>query len=229
MTYSVRNLAMATAFAMISGGASAALVQTLGPGSAVTTVNASADFEDPASLGVAYAEGGMTFTRVGISTNNNTCGFAGCPGNFAAYGFVGNYFYGADDTNVYPESYIQIDVNGGQNLGAIEFLFGWGPLAHAFYWEAFDNSVLVGSGNGSAGPGSVLGISGGAFDRIRFTDSAFAASINSLAQGVSPGIDSVRAQYAVPESGTVALLALGLAGLVLSRSKRPGAGSSRHF
>lgn len=222
MINSVRNLAMVAAMAVTTSAASAAIVQTIGSGSAVTTADTSAAFEDAASLGVTYSEGGMTFARVGISTNNNGCGFAGCASSFAAFGFVGNYFYGADDGNAFPESYIQIDVNGGQNLSAIEFLFGWGPRTHAFYWEAFDDGILVGSGNGSAAPGSVLGLSGGTFDRVRFTDSGFAASINSLAQGLSPAIDNVRGKFAanVPEPSTFALVALCLAGLRVSRNKR---------
>lgn len=139
MKHSFCVVALLATFVLGSGTASATIIQTFGSGSAVSTVNASADFEDAASLGVTYSEGGMTFTRVGISTNNNSCGFAGCTSNFAAYGFVGNYFYGARNYTI-PESYIQIDMNGGQNLNAIEFLFGWGPSSHVMSYARWQRT-----------------------------------------------------------------------------------------
>lgn len=216
MKHTVRKLIAVLAVGLSASAAHAALVQTTGSGSAVTAATATADFETAASLGASYTEGGLTFTRVGITTNNNGCGYAGCTYAFQSVGFVGNYFYGA--TTGSGDHYVQIDANSG-DLSAIEFIFGWAGAQHGFYWEAFDDNVLVGSGNGVANAGTVFGLSGGAFDRLKFTTAQGSAALTNFSQGISPGIDNVRVQAnAIPEPGSIALVGLGL--LAAARVRR---------
>jgi PEP-CTERM motif len=198
---------------VVSAPALAVPGQSTGVGSAVTSVDTVANFEDPASLGAVYTEGGLTFTRVGISLNNNGCGFAGCSGSFHPFGFIGNYFYGHNTQG----GYIQID--SATDLFAIEFTSGWGPTSHNFYWETYRDNVLTGSGTGGAGSGTVIGIADTAgFDRLLWTDE-FNGGAANLSTNNAPAIDNVRAQF-VPEPASIALLALGLAGLGFGNRKR---------
>ncbi len=78
---------------MFQATAHAQVVLTVGSGSAVTTVQGSATFENASSLfSRPYLEGGMSFNSVGLSLNNNGCGFSGCSGAFPFSGT--NYLYG---------------------------------------------------------------------------------------------------------------------------------------
>ena len=67
----------ALAGALLSTSAFATVIQSVGAGSAVSTVQGSADFESQNALNDnPYSEGGMLFSRTGLSFNNNGCGFA---------------------------------------------------------------------------------------------------------------------------------------------------------
>jgi hypothetical protein len=65
------------------------IVLTTGAGSAVSRVDAVATFKTQESLGHTFVEGGLRFTRVNLSNNNNGCGFAGCSGDLGFTGFHG--------------------------------------------------------------------------------------------------------------------------------------------
>jgi len=191
-----------------------------GSGSAVTTVDAAANFEDVASLGATYTEDGLDFARVGLSLNNNGCGYAGCAGSFP--GFTGNYMYGVsfgDD----PNAYLSIRATGTNVFEALELNVGSGfgmTMSSIFKWEILNQgtSLATGSFAGSdAGAPIVLGVSESlGFDEFRLV-------VNHLiySQVSAPAFDNVSAQYlsatAVPEPTTILLLSTGLIGVAVRR------------
>lgn len=183
----------------------AAVVQSTGAGSAVTTVDASANFESVNALsGLNYTENGLFFTRTGL--NSNPCGYAGCSGHSGFAGFSGNYMYGVG------EGYYTIAATGTNTFSGLEFAFGsgFGGTSAAGAWQAYNNAALVGSGTFTGLFGSTIGFSDVAgFDELRYTGSFFGFS--------APAFDTVRAQYvttqAVPEPASMALFGLGLAAL----------------
>jgi hypothetical protein len=191
---------------------SAATIQTFGSGSAVTSIDATANFESNASLfSNPYTENGLVFTRVGLTLNNNGCGFAGCGGAATFPGTSGNYFYGSTTSS---GGYIEIDT--ALTFTALEFVFGW-SVPHAVVWETLLDGNVVGSGSltGIAG-GTIFGFANTTgFDELRIASSA-TGSVSFNSGDSSPSIDTVRAQFAVgavPEPSTWAMMILGFSGV----------------
>lgn len=157
---------MATSmFLLFASSAGAAVVQTFGSGSAVSTITNSADFELNTSLSTPYSEGGMVFTYNG-SSNNNGCGFAGCTGHTGFFpGFSGNYMY-----SVGTDTFITISMDSGADFYAVEFAAGTGfSLPIYGYWETYRNNVMTGSGNFTSTGVDVLGLADpSGFDQVRF-------------------------------------------------------------
>lgn len=193
-----------------------AITQTFGSGSAVTTIQGTADFESVNALfDNPYVEGGMSFTRTNLTFDNNSCGFAGCSNSFP--GFSGNYMYG-----VGTDGYFEMAATGGNSFIGLEFQTGtgFGTSSVNVLWSAFLNNVLVGSGNTISTQGGVIGFSDvDGFDVLRYTDTAgFGA----------PAFDSVRAQFtpsAVPVPAALPLMAsaLGIFGIARRRNKSKAA------
>jgi hypothetical protein len=196
----------------------AAVVQSTGSGSAVTTVDATADFESQSALsGLNYQENGLAFTRVGLS--ENYCGYAGCDYHSGFNGFTGNYMYGVGD------GYYSMTTTGGKIFAGLEFAFGsgFGGYSATVEWQAFNKGVLVGSGAlvGDYGTnGTTLGFRDLAgFDELRYT--------GAFSGFTAPAFDSVRAQYIgaappaadVPEPASMLLFGLGLAALAGMRRR----------
>ncbi|MDP1653995.1 MAG: PEP-CTERM sorting domain-containing protein [Rhodocyclaceae bacterium] len=211
------TLLASAALLVFASSAGAAVVQTFGSGSAVSTITNSADFELNLTLSTPYSEGGMVFTYNG-SANNNGCGYAGCtfhPGFFP--GFSGNYMY-----SVGTNTFISITMGNGSDFSAIEFAAGTGygvPING--YWQTYNNSVLTGFGNFTTAGVDVLGLADSSgFDEVRY----FAFSSPDLQTGYSaPAIDTVRAGAggnSVPEPASLALLGIGLAGLSALRRRK---------
>lgn len=194
--------------------AQAQVTQTVGAGSAVSVVHASASFESQNALfDNPYLEGGLSFSRTNLSFDNNTCGFAGCAGHAGFAGFQGNYMYGAG-----TGGYFTMKAAAGQYFSGLEFLLGNGYQNTAQWnaqWTAFRNGSQVGTGTLSLyAAGDILGLSSATgFDELQYTD---------LDGYAAPAFDEVRAQYAsesvVPEPGTWMLMASGL--LVLGGAVR---------
>jgi protein with PEP-CTERM/exosortase system signal len=187
--------------------ASASVIQTIGDGSAVTTVEASAEFESLASLfgPYPYIEDTLAFSRVNLSDNNNGCGYAGCAGHTGFVGFSGNYMYGVGG------GYLLIQTTGSQFFTGLEFRAGTGFTSGTGVWEAYRLGALVGSGTFAAPSLVNVGFSDPlGFDELRYS-------------GGAPAFDSVLAQFdgtqAVPDSG-FSLFLLGTALLGLNEIRR---------
>lgn len=227
------SLAFAVGAALAPFSAKAAFAPST-PGIAVTSVDASADFESIASLtGNPYLEGGLSFSRTGLSFSNNGCGFAsssGCATNFPS--MVGNYMYGAG-----AGGYFEITATGGDTMTGIEFLFGleiggfpdFERLNHSFAYRAFLAGSSVGFGDFETLGGVVLAfVDPSGFDRLVITSKiitpddvgdARIAGFHPFSNN-TPAFDSVRVQFAVPEPATLPLVLSALAWLGFTRRRR---------
>ncbi|KPF47560.1 hypothetical protein IP87_16930 [beta proteobacterium AAP121] len=212
----VAALALGPLAALSSG---AAVVQTLGIGSAVTAVQFSADFSANTTLASPYSEGGLVFSHTGFADDNGGCGYAGefCvdlgAGEKYSEAFDGNYFATAGQN-----AYLRIS-SGDTALTAIEFAADSGYASIHLLWETWLGGTRTGQGKvslGASGVGGVVGLRDTAgFNEVRVY--AFdSASDNSGYSAAA--IDSVRG-FAVPLPGTLAL-ALGGLGLVAGLRRR---------
>jgi hypothetical protein len=212
-----RTLLVSAALLAFASSVGAAVIQTFGTGSAVSTVTNSADFELNLNLSTPYSEGGMVFTYNG-SSDNNGCGYAGCTFHSGFYpGFSGNYMY-----SVGTDTFISITMGNGSDFSAIEFAagsgFGGGING---YWQTYNNSVMTGFGNFTTSNVDVLGLADSSgFDEVRY----FTFPNPNQQTGTSaPAIDTVRAGSggnSVPEPASLALLGIGLVGLGAMRRRK---------
>lgn len=218
----LKTLIAVSVLAGFSVGASATIVSSVGAGSAVTSVDATMNFE--LSNNGPYTENGLSYVNVNSSYGSavNACGFAGCAWHFNAQGMSGNNSYGLGSGE-----YAELTRVGGGDFTALEAVVGTGYSYNDFYakWEAFNDSVLVGSGLEHLFKGTILGFSGpDAFDTLRIATYAnsnidFTGTFNATA------LDQVHGQFGsavhmaqVSEPGTMMLLGLGMVGL-WSRSR----------
>ena len=212
-------LASAGAAMLLSGPAGAAVIATLGSGTAVKTVTNAAHFELNTAMASGYVEDGLLFSYTG-SANNNGCGYAGvncydAPADLSP-AFSGNYMASSGNN-----AYISIRLASGLDFYKVEFAADTSYLNLNGYWKTFNDSVQTGAGNFSRPHGAVLGLADGAgFDEVRY----YAFSTANRQSGFSgSAIDEVR--VGVPEPASVLLMAVGLLGLTAVRRKRTAAGT----
>lgn len=222
MKKTLQRAAITSAAAMLlSGGAGAAVIATLGSGAAVKTVTNAAHFELNTAMASGYVEDGLRFSYTG-SANNNGCGYAGVNCYDAPTGlspaFSGNYMASSGNN-----AYISIRLASGLDFYKVEFAAGSSYLNLNGYWKTFNDSVQTGAGNFSQPRGAVLGLAdAGGFDEVRY----YAFSTANRQSGFSgSAIDEVR--VGVPEPASGLLMALGLFGLTAVRRKRTAAGAGR--
>jgi len=205
--------------------ANASVLQTVGSGSAVTSIDATADFTNPASLyDNPYIENGLSFSRTNLTFNNNGCGYD--PSCFEdTVNFNGNFMWGQG-----YGGYFTIQAEQGKFFHGLEFVMAAGFADHEivnFYWEAFSGNSLVGSGRGNVAEGTIVGFKDlMGFDTLRWTETLewYQGPANFTTTYNAPAFDTVRAQYGpasarVPEPATVGLLGLGLLGFAASSRK----------
>lgn len=160
----------------------------------------------------AYTEGGITVQQI----------------NPSQYGIWVTYNPGGADGNRawYPNGgdfgYTSLSLSSGLDFGDVGFVIGSGNSTHSrAYFELWDNGALVLSGSVAQSTGfHYLGFEGGGFDTILLRDGIAGLSLHDGSHNAL-AIDAieVRASRHVPEPASMALAALGLAGLGIMRRK----------
>jgi hypothetical protein len=207
--------ALILAGALATSGAGAAVLQTLGAGTAVGVATNTAHFDLDTTLANDWVEDGLSFHFSGYGANNG-CGFAGVDCYDAVSdlspAFAGNYLATSG-----MNAYISVRRADGADFYRIEFAAGSGYQALNGYWVTYDDGRRTGSGNFSAPRGAILGlVDANGFDEVRY----FAFSTANRQAGYSaPALDEVR--IGLPEPASPALCVAALAGMgVVLRSKR---------
>ena len=182
-------------FGVYVAPAQAAVIQSTGAGSAVTILDASADFESMSALfDNPYIENGLSFSRSNLSFNNNGCGFDGCTGaaNVDVFGGT-NFMYGTG-----ANGYFEMATTGSNLFSGLEFITSTGTISpYNATWIAYLNGSTVGSGYvDGLSYGAILGFSDAVgFDTLRYTVTHINGQGDIFA---SPMFDSVRAEYISP-------------------------------
>jgi hypothetical protein len=206
--------ALTLAQALAISGAGAAVLQSLGAGTAVGAATNVAHFDLNTTLANDWVEDGLLFHFSGYGANNG-CGYAGVDCYDAVSdlspAFAGNYM-ATSGTN----AYVSVRKADGGDIYRIEFAAGSGYLALNGYWATYDDGLKTGSGNFSAPRGAVLGLAAAdGFDEVRY----FAFSTANRQAGYSaPALDEVR--VGLPEPASPALCAVALLGMAAVRRRK---------
>ena len=162
------------------------------------------------SGGTVYSEGGLTVTQYQADQGNDIWVTLG-----NAEGVRSWYPNGGDN------GYTGIELTSGEDFSEVSFLFSsWG--SGSLQYSLLNNGMEVLGGTYSS-PSGVLtraGFSGGGFDQLLLRSGSEGSIGDARIQALQ--LDSIKADSlvaAVPEPGTFALLALGMAGMIVRRRK----------
>ena len=219
----VRTRRILTTIALLIGAPALARAQvtlSTGAGSAVSRVDVSASFESSSALTASpYVENGLTFTRTGLTDNNNGCGYAGCDTHFLS--FASNFMYGVGG------GYFSVFAPSGRVFSALELIADNGFITTSpstYVFAAFLHGIVAGSASLAAPAGTIMGVASlTGFDELRY--------YSTLQGNRAPAFDEVRAQLvdvtATPEPASMVLFATGLLAIaciaVRRRSQRTDA------
>jgi hypothetical protein len=207
------------ALALLLGGvgqARAGMILTFGTGSAVTSVDREATFDNV----VTFTNlNGYTEDKLLISVNNVAYTFFDPTDGSGLGGFSGGFFYPNGGAN----GGTLITTTDGAKITGIEFNVGtgYGQTTTNFAWEAFKNGTPDGSGALAVTSGTVLGFSDASgFDKLyigAYVSLGTAQTANVVTDYQAAAIDNVKVQLQgvspVPEPSTLTLLGIGAAGL----------------
>lgn len=159
-----------------------------------------------------HAEGGILVQQVNGDGGNSIWVTYNPSGSEGAFSWYPN---GGDS------GYTMITRSGGIDFDDLGMLVGSGNSGHNnVYFELYDNSILVLTGNVAHGVAMhYLGWSGGGFDTVLLRDGPAGQTVRNASHNAM-ALDSIEMRDAqrVPEPGTLALL--GIAGLAAGATRR---------
>lgn len=216
-------LSMPAIFAglLCSAPGRADVLQSVGRGSAVSIVDATADFEQAVNVPGDYTVAKQPYVENGLTFSTNTT----YSGGLMAWSWQDPFIPGATGKQLFAQglgAFITIATSSLDPLSGLEFLVGDDHADTRFYysWTASLAGVIVGSGNGLIDRAAVVSFyDPRGFDTLRWAtaqDSGRSNDPSSKFYGTM--IDGVTAQYAaqntataVPEPSALGLFAIGTA------------------
>ncbi|MGB5539877.1 MAG: hypothetical protein WBO37_07305 [Gammaproteobacteria bacterium] len=200
--------------------AEAVTVSSIGAGSAVSSIDRSANFDSITTNGISftpYSEGTLTINTPGSSVIGFNVFADTSPGSVQ----TDKYYYASGNNG-----HVTITTSDGIDMFGVEFRVGHGFLGvvdTSVIWEAYSNNVLTGSGQFNTTRGSVIGWSDIAgFDELRVGANTTGSGYANFGEPQAIAIDDLNVQIsAVPLPAAVWLFGSGILALIgIGRQRR---------